>query len=79
LISHGENRSGGYTGGGVLLSATTAVEGSNETPNRADTSLAYYVDAPQNFATDATRFDDYVLRPSIISVIQRASLGPRSH
>lgn len=79
LISHGENRSGGYSDGGVLLSAITAVEGTNETQNRADTSLAYYIDAPQTFAQDATRFDDYVLRPSIISVIQRASLGPRSH
>ncbi len=79
LISHGENRSGGFSESGALLAATTAVEGVNETQNRADTSLAYYVDAPQNYSTDATRFDDYVLRPSVISVIQRASLGPRSH
>lgn len=79
LISHGENQSGGYNGNGTLLAATLAVEGTNETQNRADTSLAYYVDAPQVFSTDATRFDDFVLRPSIISVIQRASLGPRSH
>jgi len=79
LISHGENRSGGYSDSGFLLAATTAGEGTNETQNRADTSLAYYVDAPQRFTTDATRFDDYVLRPSIISIIQRASLGPRTH
>lgn len=79
LISHGENRSGGYSDGGMILAATTAVEGTSETQNRADTSLGYYVDAPQKFAADATRFDDYVLRPSLISVIQRAHLGPRSH
>ncbi len=79
LISHGENQSGGYSGSGTLLAATTAVEGTNETQNRANTSLTYYVDAPQVFSTDATRFDDFILRPSIISVIQRASLGPRSH
>lgn len=79
LISHGENRSGGYSDSGTLLAAVTAGEGTNEAQNRADTSLAYHVDAPQNFSTDATRFDDYVVRPSIMSVIQRASLGPRSH
>lgn len=79
LISHGENQSGGYSGNGTLLSATTAAEGTNETQNRADTSLAYYIDTPQIYTADATRFDDFVLRPSIISVIQRASLGPRSH
>ena len=79
LISHGENRSGGYSDSGTLLAAAIAVEGANETQNRAETSLAYYVDASQNYSTDATRFDDYVLRPSVISVIQRASLGPRSH
>ena len=79
LISHGENRSGGYSSDGVLLSATTAVEGDNETQNRADTVQPFYVDAPQVYSTDSTRFDDFVLRPSIISVIQRASLGPRSH
>jgi prepilin-type N-terminal cleavage/methylation domain-containing protein len=79
LISHGENRSGGYNDIGMILAATIAVEGTNETQNRADTSPGYYVDAPQIFAADATRFDDYVLRPSLISVIQRAHLGPRSH
>lgn len=79
LISHGENQSGGYNNNGTLLNATTANEGTNETQNRADTSLAYYVDAPQNFSADATRFDDFLLRPSVISVVQRASLGPRSH
>jgi len=79
LISHGENRSGGYSDVGILLAATIAAEGSDETQNRVDTSLPYYVDAPQRFTTNATRFDDFVLRPSIISVIQRASLGPRTH
>lgn len=79
LISHGENRSGGFNDGGTVLSAITGVEGTNETQNRVDASAAYYVDASQQFTQDNTRFDDFVLRPSIISVIQRASLGPRSH
>ena len=79
LISHGENQSGGYGGGGTIFEATNGVQGTDEAQNRADTSLAYYVDAPQNFSATATRFDDFVLRPSLISVIQRAHLGPRSH
>ena len=79
LISHGENLSGGYSGAGTLLPASNGIEGTNETQNRENTSLAYYVDAPQQFSTTNARFDDYVLRPSIISVIQRAHLGPRSH
>jgi hypothetical protein len=64
----------------MLLESISLVEGDNEKLNRADKPLAlYYVDAPQKFSQDSTRFDDFVLRPSIISVIQRASLGPRSH
>lgn len=79
LISHGENRAGGFNDSGLLLESVKGVEGVNETQNRADTSLAYYVDAPQRFSSDASRFDDFVVRPSVISVIQRAHLGPRSH
>lgn len=83
LFSHGENRSGSYEGSGILLETISLAEGNNEKLNRADNTLyqlaGYYVDAPQQFSQDTTRFDDFVLRPSIISVIQRASLGPRSH
>ena len=79
LISHGENQSGGYGGGPTVFEATNGVEGTDEAQNRADKSLAYYVDAPQNFSVTNARFDDFVLRPSLISVVQRAHLGPRSH
>lgn len=83
LVSPGENRSGGLGSNGALLAATGAPEGSAETANRADRAFtrgtSFYVDTPQNFTTDATRFDDFVSRPSLIAVIQRASLGPRSH
>ena len=79
LISHGENRAGGFNDSGNILASVKGVEGVNETQNRADTSLPYYIDAPQRFTDDASRFDDFVIRPSVISVIQRAHLGPRSH
>jgi prepilin-type N-terminal cleavage/methylation domain-containing protein len=81
LISHGENLAGGYSSSGLILPASNGVEGTNETQNRADTfpSPPYYVDAPMQYSTTNTRFDDYVLRPSLVSVIQRAHLGPRSH
>jgi prepilin-type N-terminal cleavage/methylation domain-containing protein len=79
LISHGENRSGGYGDGGQLLASVKSVEGINESQNRADGSQSYYVDAPQRFVDDASHFDDMVVRPSLMSVIQRAHLGPRSH
>ena len=80
LISHGENRSGGYGDGGQLLASVKSVEGINESQNRADGSQSYYVDAPQaQFVDDASHFDDMVVRPSLMSVIQRAHLGPRSH
>lgn len=79
LISHGENRAGGFNDSGILMESVKGVEGVNETQNRADASQTYYIDAPQRFSSDASRFDDFVIRPSIISVIQRAHLGPRSH
>lgn len=80
LISHGENQSGGFSSSGVVQTSTTGVEGNNEVPNRASNVIqAYYVDANQIFSSDATRFDDFVVRPSVLSVVQRAHLGPRSH
>lgn len=79
LISHGENQAGGYGSSGALSASAKGIVGTNEEHNRADASQSYYVDAPQNFSDSLARFDDFVARPSIISVIQRAHLGPRSH
>jgi len=79
LISHGDNQAGGYNGSGILSASTKGVVGNNEDHNRASASQSYYVDAPQNHSDSVTRFDDFVVRPSVISVIQRAHLGPRSH
>lgn len=79
LISHGENRAAGYDGSGNLLSGAATV-GTAELHNAADAvPPAYYVDAPANFSTTNARFDDFVIRPTVMAVAQRAYLGPRSH
>ncbi len=80
VISHGENRSGGYSSTGTILTATGPQEGTNEAPNRADQGLAVgYIDAPKQFGNTTAHFDDYVVRPSVMTVINRALLGPRVH
>jgi len=79
LISHGENQAGAYSNSGSLLDSSNGVTGTSEAHNSAAFSQAFYVDMPQNFSNTGNRFDDFVLRPSVLSVIQRAHLGPRSH
>jgi prepilin-type N-terminal cleavage/methylation domain-containing protein len=80
VISHGENLSGAYGTGGVLMTASVAPEGTNETPNRADAAIGTsYIDAPQNSSDSTAHFDDFVIRPSVMTVITRAMLGPRAH
>lgn len=79
LVSHGENRGGGYSPAGTLLAAAPAL-GTAEAHNAANLlPPSYYVDAPTNYSTTNARFDDIVARPTVISVVQRAFLGPRSH
>ncbi len=83
LISHGENRAGGINPSGIVMESNVGIEGSGETSNRADGSYVrlttVYVDVPQNFSLSNARFDDFISRPSIMTVIQGAHLGPRSH
>lgn len=79
LISHGENQAGAYNNSGALMGSVKDGTGANEAHNSAALAQSYYVDKPQIFSSDGTRFDDFVLRPSVISVAQRAHLGPRSH
>lgn len=80
LISHGENLSGSYSSTGNLNGPSIAQEGTNEAPNRADQALAAeYIDATKSYADNSSHFDDYVVRPPVMSVIQRALLGPRAY
>jgi prepilin-type N-terminal cleavage/methylation domain-containing protein len=79
LISHGETGDGGYLSTGVLY-GSCGNAGNQEQKNCADAALqAYYVDDQISDVAGATHFDDMVLRPTILSVITRAGLGPRSH
>jgi len=80
LISHGENQSGAFSSGGTLLPASNAQEGTDEAPNRADQAiLAVYIDASKRYENTANHFDDLISRPSVMTVINRALLGPRAH
>jgi type II secretory pathway pseudopilin PulG len=79
LVSHGETGDGGYLSTGVLY-GSCGNAGTKEQQNCANAALqAFYVDDQISDVTGATHFDDMVLRPTILSVITRAGLGPRSH
>lgn len=83
VISHGESGGGGYLNTGVLYTSITT-DGTEEQKNYANLALRgpplYYVDDSISDApVAATHFDDIVSRPSLLSVITKAGLGPRSH
>lgn len=79
--------SGGFTGGGVYITsgnlvASTVVDGNQERHNYANLNYgggSYYVDDVENDNSGATHFDDVLSRPSIMAVVSKASLAPRSH
>jgi prepilin-type N-terminal cleavage/methylation domain-containing protein len=79
LISHGETGGGGYLNSATLATSTTT-DGDEEKKNYANVALrAYYVDDAISDNPGATHFDDIVSRPSVLSVISKAGLGPRQH
>lgn len=80
LISHGETGGGGYLNTGII-STTTVVDGTEEMKNYADRAPAppNYVDDSISDVSGAAHFDDIVSRPSVLAVISKAGLGPRSH
>lgn len=82
LISHGETGGGGYLNTGSLYTSTTT-DGTQEARNYGSAAYAvnyWYVDDQITDAPGATtHFDDLVSRPSLLTVINKASLGPRSH
>ena len=82
LISHGENRGGGYDSSGTLQAGTPA-NGVLEAPNANNQALpvlpAAFIDAPFNDSDGAARFDDIVSRPTLMTLLVKAGLAPRAH
>ena len=82
LISHGESGGGGYLGSGQL-GVSAAGDGTEEMKNYASLTYVgaatYYVDDSLNENATAAHFDDLVSRPSVLAVITKAGLGPRTH
>ncbi len=88
LISHGENRYGALVPvTGVLGTAAVGVPGNLEAVNQNTAALTVTSgatptlnDAPYRTAGDATSyFDDIVAYVSVISLVNKAQLGPRAH
>lgn len=87
VISHGENRHGGYDSLGILQAGTVAsgtLEAANNAVNVAfvfstSSATTAFVDDFPVYAEGTGHFDDWLLRPSILTVATRAQLGPRAH
>ena len=82
VISAGETGGGGYLNSGTL-GASTVTDGNEEMKNYASqgyvAGVTYYLDDALNTTSGATHFDDVVSRPSVLSLANKASLGPRAH
>jgi prepilin-type N-terminal cleavage/methylation domain-containing protein len=79
LISHGENRGGAYSSGGVIQTGSPVNSALENINNNNQVVQGFYMDAPQVDAAGDNHFDDIVVRPTLMSVITRAGLGPRAH
>lgn len=87
VISHGENLEGAYNSQGILQSGSTAsgtLESGNNAANvafiaAASSAAPIFVDDFPSYAADSGHFDDFLLRPSILTVATKAQLGPRAH
>jgi hypothetical protein len=83
VISHGENAAGAYDNQGNLQAASGPGSGTEEAKNAANLPFTdgttYYVDDFPVYTASAGHFDDFVLRPSILTVATKAQLGPRAH
>jgi prepilin-type N-terminal cleavage/methylation domain-containing protein len=82
VVSAGESGGGAYLSSGVLGSSSVG-DGTEEMKNYASLpytpAVTYYVDNALTEAADPTHFDDWVSRPSVLSVVSKAGLGPRAH
>lgn len=82
VISAGSTGGGAYTSAGVLA-PTTTTDGTEEKKNYANlgytAGTTYYVDDSEADGAGAAHFDDILSRPALLTVINKAALGPRSH
>jgi len=82
VISAGSTGGGAYLSSGQLSTSTTT-DGAQEAKNYASAAYvagtSYYVDDSISDAAGTTHFDDIVSRPALLTVINKAGLGPRSH
>jgi prepilin-type N-terminal cleavage/methylation domain-containing protein len=79
LISHGESGGGAYLNSGSV-STTTTTDGTEEQKNYATLALQpYYVDDSSTDVGGVSHFDDILSRPTVMTVVSKAGLGPRSH
>lgn len=90
VISHGENGEGAYNNRGVRQEGTTASGTLESSNNAANVSFVYaastdmtdanaIVDDFPSYLADSSHFDDFVLRPTILTLATKAQLGPRAH
>lgn len=82
VISHGETGGGAYLSSGSIATSTVT-DGTSEAMNYANLTYVagttFYIDDAINENSGNAHFDDVVRRPSLLAVISRAGLGPRSH
>lgn len=83
LVSHAANKVGGFSVDGVYLGVASGSGPGplesvnfNRTAPRTASPADFYVDA-NHAENPAAYYDDIVLRPTVMSVVQGASLGPR--
>ncbi|SRR5258706_1668713 len=80
VISPGESGGGAYLFGSGVLSASITSDGTEEKKNYANLMLQpYYVDDSLVETAGASHFDDVLSRPSVLTLVNKAGLGPRSH
>jgi prepilin-type N-terminal cleavage/methylation domain-containing protein len=80
VISHGENAAGAYNSSGAVQAAAGAQAGTREQQNYANAAYSagyVFVDDFPNYQDTSLHFDDFVLRPTVLSVATKAQLGPR--
>lgn len=82
LISAGPTQGPAYNLNGQLVNSTATL-GTQEAMNGNNRALnvppSYYVDSDLVADNTLAHFDDIVRRPTILTVITRANLGPRAH